>query len=140
MNEGKIVVIVSAVIKDRKRKVLLLRRSNKNKTFKGCWQLPEGKMEFGEQAEETLGRELREELGLSVSGAKFIFTLSTTLKINKETYHLLRIVLGANCKGVPSLKEQQQHDAYKWLDLGKLISSLRFVGGTKEVLEKLKEG
>lgn len=136
MKMGKIVVIVSVVIRDKKGRVFLLRRSARNKTFRGCWQLPEGKMEFGEQAEETLERELREELGLRVAGFKFMFTFSTAVKINKESYHLLRIVFLADCKGVPVLKEDQ-HDAYKWVSSGRPLRGFRFVNGTEEVLVKL---
>lgn len=136
MKAGKTVVIVSAVIKDKTKRVLLLRRSTKNKTFKECWQLPEGKMEFGEQAGETLSRELQEELDLRLSSYKFLFTLSTRLKINKEPYHLLRIVLMTRCKGTPVLAEDQ-HDAYKWVSPGRPLPGFRFVNGTKEILERL---
>jgi len=42
------IVLVTGVLRNKKGEVLLIKRSDRNKTFKGFWQLPEGKIEFGE--------------------------------------------------------------------------------------------
>jgi 8-oxo-dGTP pyrophosphatase MutT (NUDIX family) len=43
----------------------LLKRSNRNYSNKGKWQLPEGKMEEQEIPEETLIREIKEETNIA---------------------------------------------------------------------------
>ena len=65
------IVLVTGILRNKKGEVLLIKRSQNNKTFRGFWQLPEGKMEFGEQPIETLARELDEELGCRLISAQF---------------------------------------------------------------------
>ena len=46
--------------------VLLIRRSPGSSTDPGCWDLPGGKMDYGERLADALAREVREETGLTV--------------------------------------------------------------------------
>lgn len=134
MRKGKIVIIVSAVVKDRGKRILLLRRSAKNKTLKGYWQLPEGKMEFGEQPEETILREIKEELGIRATKPKFLFLRSTILSVDDQKYHLVRIVTRVNWRGKIYL--DSEHDSCCWVN-PRRPGDLRFVPGTREVLSLL---
>ncbi|MBY0202332.1 NUDIX domain-containing protein [Paenibacillus cucumis (ex Kampfer et al. 2016)] len=57
----RIIVTGGAIIRDHAGKILLQRRSDY-----GDWGLPGGGMEAGEQIEETMIREVKEETGLEV--------------------------------------------------------------------------
>lgn len=59
------VAVVAAVI-ERDGRYLLGRRPER-KRHGGLWEFPGGKVDAGESVEETAGRELKEELDLSVS-------------------------------------------------------------------------
>jgi 8-oxo-dGTP diphosphatase len=50
--------------------VLLIRRSPRSGAYPGMWDLPGGKMDYGEELTETLVREVREETGLRITGAR----------------------------------------------------------------------
>ncbi|MEW5725043.1 MAG: (deoxy)nucleoside triphosphate pyrophosphohydrolase [Thermodesulfobacteriota bacterium] len=56
---------VTAAVIRKGEKVLLARRGPGGR-HAGCWEFPGGKQEPGETLEETLAREVREELGLDV--------------------------------------------------------------------------
>lgn len=66
MNDNKrfFVALKGAIF--NKNKFLIIKRSNKTRGEHGFWEFPGGRMEFGETPEETLGRELLEEVGLKV--------------------------------------------------------------------------
>ena len=60
----KVLIIASAIIRNKQGKVLLLRRSEKS-SYPGYWQLVEGKMEQDESPFKSLKREISEEIGVS---------------------------------------------------------------------------
>ena len=49
---------------------LLLSTRPEGKPYAGYWEFPGGKIEAGETVEEALRRELHEELGITIGGAK----------------------------------------------------------------------
>jgi len=59
----RMVSVVEAIIHDNDGKVLLLKRSDKNRYYLGKWQLPGGKVEDEETLEEAIQREVFEETG-----------------------------------------------------------------------------
>ena len=61
----KIVLVAACALIDPDGRVLLAQRPE-GKSMAGLWEFPGGKVEAGERPEETLIRELREELGIVV--------------------------------------------------------------------------
>jgi len=64
----KIVVVAACALVDPDGRVLLAQRPQ-GKPMAGLWEFPGGKVESGERPEETLIRELEEELGIVVKEA-----------------------------------------------------------------------
>ena len=61
----KLVLVVACALIDADGRVLLTERPA-GKSMAGLWEFPGGKIEDGERPEETLIRELKEELGIVV--------------------------------------------------------------------------
>ena len=59
----KIVLVAACALVDADRRVLIAQRPE-GKPMAGLWEFPGGKVEAGETPEETLIRELKEELGI----------------------------------------------------------------------------
>ncbi|MFP5309529.1 MAG: NUDIX domain-containing protein [Actinomycetes bacterium] len=57
-------VAVGAVVRDERRRLLVVRRGNP--PARGAWSLPGGRQEPGESLEEAVAREVAEETGLTV--------------------------------------------------------------------------
>lgn len=131
------IVLVTAVICNRQGEILLLKRSSKNKTFRNFWQLPEGKIRFGEQPIQTLSRELKEELGLDLVSQKILLTHSTVISSASRKFHLLRLVFKAKTKGEINLS--QEHSTSRWMEARKVSRIRRLFPGVKDIIRDLKK-
>ena len=66
MTDIKLTLVVACALIDTDKRVLLAQRPE-GKAMAGLWEFPGGKLEPGERPEQTLIRELHEELGITVS-------------------------------------------------------------------------
>jgi 8-oxo-dGTP diphosphatase len=64
----KLVLVVACALIDADGRVLIAQRPA-GRPMAGLWEFPGGKIEAGERPEETLIRELKEELGIAVKEA-----------------------------------------------------------------------
>ena len=82
----KIVLVAAVALIDADGRVLLAQRPE-GKSMAGLWEFPGGKIEPGESPEETLIRELHEELGIEVKAA--CLAPLTFASHRYEDFHLL---------------------------------------------------
>ena len=66
MANFKLTLVVACALVDADKRVLIAQRPE-GKTLAGLWEFPGGKIEPGERPEQTLIRELHEEIGITVS-------------------------------------------------------------------------
>lgn len=66
MADIKLTLVVACALVDVDKRVLLAQRPE-GKALAGLWEFPGGKVEPGERPEQTLIRELHEEIGIDVS-------------------------------------------------------------------------
>jgi len=78
------------------------------------YELPGGRMEFGETAEETLIREVKEETNLIVEPIKLLDTWNFVAK----DYQVTGIIFLCKIKE-GSLTLSDEHDKYEWLEFNK---------------------
>lgn len=105
--------VVAGVLRDARGRILLARRTA-GRDLAGAWEFPGGKVEPGEDALQALDRELHEELGVRIHGAKPLIAVP-------QAYASKRIVLDvyeiAGYSGTPRGQEKQ---ALAWSPLEKL--------------------
>jgi 8-oxo-dGTP diphosphatase len=68
MTEINVTLVVACALVDADKRVLLAQRPE-GKAMAGLWEFPGGKIEPGERPEQTLIRELHEEIGICVKEA-----------------------------------------------------------------------
>ena len=102
-------MVGAAVVRDGR--VLACRRTSPPAAA-GRWELPGGKVEDGETPAEALVREVREELGCTISVERW---LDAEAPIGER--YLLR---AARCSLVDGEPVPVEHDAVRWLGAGEL--------------------
>ena len=107
--------------------ILLLRRSTKETSFHGLWELPGGKVENGDNPLNTAITELFEETGLKVKPESAIdsrhgfFAPHRDHDMKKIYYAFLVSLDPFEHPSFPTVKLSEEHDDYVWLPMEKAI-------------------
>lgn len=110
-----LLLVVAAALIDADGRVLVAQRPE-GKSLAGLWEFPGGKVEAGERPEETLIRELREELGIMVREPCLAPLTFTSYRY--EDFHLLMpLYVCRRWDGAPRAVE---HQAIRWVAPAKL--------------------
>ncbi|MDH4438765.1 MAG: 8-oxo-dGTP diphosphatase MutT [Rhizobium sp.] len=105
-----ILLVAACALVDADNRILLAQRPE-GKSLAGLWEFPGGKVETGETPEETLVRELDEELGI-VTRVACLAPL-TFASHTYERFHLLMpLYICRRYEGIPHGREGQ---AIKWV-------------------------
>lgn len=108
--ERKILLVAACALIDTDGRILLAQRPE-GKNLAGLWEFPGGKVEKGETPEETLVRELEEELGIKTKVpclAPLTFASHTY-----ETFHLLMPLYV--CRRFEGIATGMEGQAIKWV-------------------------
>ena len=102
-----------------KGKVLIMKRSKKEKFMPGYWDIPGGKMEFGETPEEALKREAKEEINLGIEAvvpcSAFSYVSLEGSRHNVDIQYIVRAT-----EDVQKIKIMDAHEEYRWIDANDL--------------------
>ena len=101
----KLVLVAACALIDADSRVLIAQRPQ-GKPMAGLWEFPGGKFEAGERPEQTLIRELREELGIAVS--ELCLAPLTFASHSYPDFHLLMPLFACRkWQGIPTPQEGQ---------------------------------
>jgi 8-oxo-dGTP diphosphatase len=97
--------------------ILAVKRSELEDVFPNVYELPSGKVEFGESPDEAVIREVLEETGLNCSILNIFFIRSYLMKNNTE--HKVEIFYELNLKDDTSknIILSEEHSEYSWVNL-----------------------
>jgi 8-oxo-dGTP diphosphatase len=114
-NTMKLTLVVACALVDADKRVLIAQRPE-GKTLAGLWEFPGGKVERGERPEQTLIRELHEELGITVS--EDCLAPLTFASHAYEAFHLLMPLY--ICRRWDGEVVAREHATLKWVRANKL--------------------
>jgi 8-oxo-dGTP diphosphatase len=106
----KLLLVAAVALIDADGRVLIAQRPE-GKQLAGLWEFPGGKVEAGERPEETLIRELHEELGIAVQEP--CLAPLTFASHAYETFHLLMPLYA--CRRWNGFVQPREGQALKWV-------------------------
>ena len=106
----KLLLVAAVALIDPDYRVLIAQRPE-GKQLAGLWEFPGGKVEAGERPEETLIRELKEELGITVEEP--CLAPLTFASHAYESFHLLMPLYA--CRRWSGFVQPMEGQALKWV-------------------------
>ncbi len=109
--------IVVAGILCNKDKFLVLQRDVNESIFPGKWELPSGKVDFGEDPYVALQREIKEETGIDILNAHPILCTHYTIEKPDNQRHTVQIIYLAytDQNETINIRLSDEHQAHKWI-------------------------
>jgi 8-oxo-dGTP diphosphatase len=105
---------VKAIIQNEAGETLLIKRSSKYDHLENQFDIPGGRINFGEDPLVGLQREIKEETNLDLNTVKSIIDVSTVFK--SEEKHIVRITYHCTIKpeSLTNLKLSEEHIGHTW--------------------------
>ena len=129
INPGHVVVGAGIILKDNS--ILMARRREKDH-LGGFWEFPGGKIHDGENLEQCLARELKEELGVEARVNNLFF--STVHEYPEKIVHLHFFL----CDILSGEPKPHASEELKWIEI-KNLTDYPLPPADKELVEKLKK-
>lgn len=133
LNAGAAVI---AIIRNDKDEVLFTVR--RHDPSAGMLDFPGGFVDYEENAEEALRREIREELNLQISDLKYLLSIPNIYEYEGILYHTLDLVFTCKVENFDNIKTADDVSGYKFISIENI--SLDDVGlrSAKEIIKILK--
>ena len=136
MNKSKILMTSRGIIR-KGNDLLLVQRALDDTYEPGLWEFPGGKVDPGEDLNESLKRELKEETGLDVVISDPLFFWDEEIK--KEKYaHLRHVVLFFECNAPINARVSmsEEHDKYVWQTMEEIRERKDLSSATREAIKR----
>lgn len=106
-------IAVRAIVKQDDT-ILLLRRANGRMTILGKYELPGGRLAYGEQPEDALRRYLHAEAGLHIKTASLFDVVTYIDRDDRDIQYAVITYIVDSAKGHHELRLSQNYDKYLW--------------------------
>lgn len=129
-NQKKKIEVVAAIIKHEDKILCVQRGENKFDYISKKYEFPGGKIELGETKEQTIIREIKEELLMNIQ------TETEFLTVEHEYPDFILTMHSFICSCNNNKVHLTEHIDYKWLSLSEL-EGLDWAGADVPIVEKL---
>lgn len=128
---------VGAIILNNDGKFLLIKRGKKSQNEIGLWGFPGGAMEFGETFGETIKREVKEELGVSIKPLVTLKPINHLIPSEKQHWIAVPYVCKLQSSKI-QIKEPDKISEIGWFDLDE-IGKMKLSIVAKQAFLQLRE-
>jgi len=133
MNAGAAVI---AIIRNDKGEVLFTTR--KHAPFAGMLDFPGGFVDYEENAEKALRREIKEELNLQIYDIKYLLSIPNIYEFEGIVYHTLDLVFACKVKDFETIQTDDDVSGFKFIPIDKVSIDDIGLRSAKEIVKILK--
>jgi ADP-ribose pyrophosphatase YjhB (NUDIX family) len=138
--ERKIILIGKSLVIDNEKVLMVRRHKPHQPSAHDKWELPGGKVEFGEHPKKTCERECLEETGYKVKSIKLIDDIFTfTWNHPDRESFVVAICYLAKLIGGESSDQDKEVSEVKWFPTNKVPAKEECIPGTVEFIERFQE-
>ena len=130
----KHVEVVCAVIRNDKNEIFCCKRGP-GRALEGYWEFPGGKVEANETHEETIVREIREELKTTIEPIKYIGVSNYEYKDIEKPFSIT--MYAYECRLIQGELELTEHTEKKWVNVENL-KSINFAAADLPIVKMIK--
>jgi len=117
--------VTTSLMLNKEGKLLILKRSNKVKTYKGFWGGVAGYVEENEKPYDTAIKEIKEEVGIKKEDIKLIKTLDPILITDfyeQKRYDWKIFVFLFKIRKKCKIKIDWEHTEYRWIQPSEIVN------------------
>jgi len=112
-------IAVRAIVR-KDEKLLILRRATGRESILGSYELPGGKVSYGEQPEDTLRRYLHDDIGLHISTATLFDVVTYIDHDDRDIQYAVITYTVAPASGHHDIQLSENYDQYNWDSISNL--------------------
>jgi mutator protein MutT len=131
------VAVTALILNNTRNKCLIVKRSENETAYPGRWAFVGGKLERGERLEDTLRREVKEEVGLEVEGKPEFFSDWTFIR--PDDVNVVAVCFKVRTTTEDVKLEEDAFSEYRWVGANELEGLDLIDGMEKQIKEVLKK-
>lgn len=116
-------------------RILIIQRAKDDDVFPNLWEIPSGKKEPLEKIEDTVNREVKEEVGIDVKVVGFVSVFNFQVEKENEIRDATQINFLVSPLGKPEVKLSAEHQDFAWVKEDE-VDKYNLSKETKEVVKK----
>lgn len=129
----KFYVATKGIVLNQQNQILIIQRA-KGGRHENMWEFPGGMVEYEELPEESLAREIKEEVNLDIDILRYLYSW----KWIENNEQVVGISYLCRCKDESTLKLSFEHSNYKWVNIDEILES-ELDGDIKRNLRKVMD-
>lgn len=123
------------IIKDGK--LLLIKKSSKDINSPNQWEVPGGRKQVGENLEEHIIREVKEEVGLEILPKEIFDMWEFSIPVNNEKTTVVAVARFCELTNENIVITEDVIDNYKWVNIDANLLDYNLIPGIRKTIEKL---
>lgn len=138
MKQKHLGICASGIVVRNDDKILIVKRSDIDDFLPGYWELPGGGMEYGEQPDEAIQREIYEECGLTISNPQpFVVTSYVGYENTPREKQYIEIFYMGDHTAGEDVTISFEHSDYQWVDVDG-VSDIYMTDYIKDIFKRLE--